>query len=209
MLSHSKSKKPEVVISRGNTPKESLIKGIEQLGGISKFISEGDHVFVKFNLNLPGGFPINTNFDVLEALIVSCKEAGEDKVYLGSFPLKGIPIKIISDLYDLKEHFKTFGADLIFLDNSDNFYPYAKKSLADVAVNICSSEPELIKILNSFYKVIEKYTFYNLVNKMDKGIENEDIKKILKKTKTLVFISCEISNDKEIVVSASGTWKIL
>ena len=33
--------------------------------------------------------------------------------------------------------------------------------------------------------------------------------KILKKTKTLVFISCVISNDKEIVVSASGTWKIL
>jgi uncharacterized protein (TIGR00369 family) len=33
--------------------------------------------------------------------------------------------------------------------------------------------------------------------------------KILKKTKTLVFIGCEISNDKEIVVSASGTWKIL
>ena len=33
--------------------------------------------------------------------------------------------------------------------------------------------------------------------------------KILKKPKTLIFISCEISNDKEIVVSASGTWKIL
>ena len=33
--------------------------------------------------------------------------------------------------------------------------------------------------------------------------------KILKKTKTLVFINCEISNNKEIVVSASGTWKIL
>ena len=33
--------------------------------------------------------------------------------------------------------------------------------------------------------------------------------KIFKKTKTLVFIGCEISNDKEIVVSASGTWKIL
>jgi len=33
--------------------------------------------------------------------------------------------------------------------------------------------------------------------------------KIKKKTKTLVFISCEISNDEEIVVSASGTWKIL
>ena len=33
--------------------------------------------------------------------------------------------------------------------------------------------------------------------------------KILKKTKTLIFINCEISNDKGIVVSASGTWKIL
>ena len=33
--------------------------------------------------------------------------------------------------------------------------------------------------------------------------------KILKKTKTLVFISCEISNSKDIVASANGTWKIL
>ena len=32
---------------------------------------------------------------------------------------------------------------------------------------------------------------------------------ILKKTKTLVFINCKIYNDKEIIVSASGTWKIL
>lgn len=32
---------------------------------------------------------------------------------------------------------------------------------------------------------------------------------ILKKTKTLVFINCKISNDKEIVVFASGTWKVL
>jgi uncharacterized protein (TIGR00369 family) len=33
--------------------------------------------------------------------------------------------------------------------------------------------------------------------------------KILKKTKTLIFINCEISNSKDLVVSASGTWKIL
>ena len=32
---------------------------------------------------------------------------------------------------------------------------------------------------------------------------------IIKKTKTLVFINCKISNDKEIVVTASGAWKIL
>ena len=33
--------------------------------------------------------------------------------------------------------------------------------------------------------------------------------KILKKTRTLVFINCEIHNSKDLVISASGTWKIL
>lgn len=33
--------------------------------------------------------------------------------------------------------------------------------------------------------------------------------KILKKTNTLIFINCDISNEKDIVASASGTWKIL
>ena len=32
---------------------------------------------------------------------------------------------------------------------------------------------------------------------------------ILKKTKTLIFVNCIISNSKEIVSSASGTWQIL
>ena len=44
------------------------------------------------------------------------------------------------------------------------------------------------------------------------GMLDDELKgfvKILKKTKTLVFINCEISNDKGMVVSASGTWKIL
>ena len=41
---------------------------------------------------------------------------------------------------------------------------------------------------------------------------NEKLKgevKILKKTKTLVFIGCEISNEKDLIASASGVWKIL
>ena len=33
--------------------------------------------------------------------------------------------------------------------------------------------------------------------------------KVLKKTKTLVFISCEIYAVEKIVATASGTWKIL
>ena len=44
------------------------------------------------------------------------------------------------------------------------------------------------------------------------GMLNDNLKgvvKILRKTRTLVFINCEISNDKGIVVFAAGTWKIL
>ena len=41
------------------------------------------------------------------------------------------------------------------------------------------------------------------------GDKLKGIVKILKKTKTLVFISCEISNSIDIIASASGTWKIL
>ena len=33
--------------------------------------------------------------------------------------------------------------------------------------------------------------------------------KVLKKTNTLVFINCEISNEKNIIAAVSGTWKIL
>ena len=33
--------------------------------------------------------------------------------------------------------------------------------------------------------------------------------KILKKTKSLVFINCEIINQEDLIVTASGIWKIL
>ena len=44
------------------------------------------------------------------------------------------------------------------------------------------------------------------------GMLSDNLKgvvKILRKTRTLVFMNCEISNDKGIVVFAAGTWKIL
>ncbi|MFW9826197.1 MAG: DUF362 domain-containing protein [Candidatus Thorarchaeota archaeon] len=121
MLTQSKSKKPEVVITKGNTPKESLLKGIENLGGISSFINDGDQVFIKFNLNLPGGFPLNTNFEILKEIVILCKEARAKKVYLGSFPVNGIPIKFLSDILNLEIFFQTLGAELVFFDNSDYY----------------------------------------------------------------------------------------
>jgi uncharacterized protein (DUF362 family) len=96
-----------------------MLKGIEVLGGISTFIEEGDKVFIKFNLNLPGGFPTNTNFDILTELIGSCRRAKAEKIYLGSFPVKGVPIKNLSSLLNLEDFFRRMGAELIFLDKSN------------------------------------------------------------------------------------------
>ncbi|MFW9988999.1 MAG: DUF362 domain-containing protein [Candidatus Odinarchaeota archaeon] len=121
MFTQLKSKKTEVAISKGTTPKESLLKGINYFGGISNFVSEGDHVFIKFNLCLPGGFSTNINFDILQALIVLCKEAGAKRVSLGSYPPKGISINMISNILNLEEYFQTLEAELAFLDNSDIF----------------------------------------------------------------------------------------
>ena len=121
MNDHSDLKNIEVAIVKGDTPKETFLKGIEILGGISKFIEEGDQVFIKFNLCFPTGFPTNTNFDILDSLITSCKKAGARKVYLGSFPFKGISIDTISKFLNLKEYFSNLGAEIVFLDNSDFF----------------------------------------------------------------------------------------
>ena len=109
----------EVVITKGDSPEESVLDGIEKLGGISKFIDDGDQVFIKFNLRLPFGFPTNTNLDTLKAIIQSCNQAGAKKVYVGGFPMEGITVKAISDSLQLKDYFKNIGAELVFLDSSN------------------------------------------------------------------------------------------
>ncbi|MFX1256724.1 MAG: DUF362 domain-containing protein, partial [Promethearchaeota archaeon] len=112
----------EVAVIRGNNPKESVLNGIEKLGGISKFINIDEQVFIKFNLRLPYGFPTNTNFNVLKAVIQSCNKVGAKKVYIGSFPFKGITIKSIYDILGLNNFLKDLGAEFTFLDNSNLFY---------------------------------------------------------------------------------------
>lgn len=121
MIDQPNSESADVAIIKGNTPKEGVLEGIEKLGGISKFINKGDNVFIKFNLNLPHGFPTNTNVNVLDSLIKSCKRAGANKIYMGSFPVKGLSIAVVSNFLGLHQYFKTLGADLMYLDNSDYY----------------------------------------------------------------------------------------
>ena len=126
MFDQLKSKKIEVSITKGNSPRDCVLKSIDNLGGVSRFIEEGDQVFIKFNLSLPGGFPVNTNLNTLGAIILSCKEAGAKKILLGSFPTERVSSKIIYDYVDIQKYLESFGAELIYLDNSEY---YEKKSL--------------------------------------------------------------------------------
>ena len=121
-MEHSNSEYTDVVIYKGRDPKECVLNGIDKLGGISNFIKDDDQVFIKFNLSLPQGFPSHTNMDTLGAIIGSCLKAGAKKIYVGSFPIKGMTIKSISDLLGLKRFFLKIGAELVFLDNSDYYY---------------------------------------------------------------------------------------
>jgi len=121
-MEQSNSEFANVVISKGNSPKECVFNGIEKIGGITNYVRDGDQVFIKFNLTLPQGFPTHTNMDTLEAIIESCHKAGAKKVYVGSYPINGISIKPISDLIGLNNYFLKIGAELVFLDYSNYYY---------------------------------------------------------------------------------------
>ncbi len=108
-----------VSITTGDNPKDAVIKGINNLGGISKFIEKDETVFIKINLTSITGFPSNVNFNTLIEIIKLCKTAGAKKVYIGSFPYENLSIKDVSDELGLKEFLEYYGGELVFLDNSD------------------------------------------------------------------------------------------
>ena len=150
-MERSNSHQSEVAIIQSQTPVEGVHNGLEKIGGISRHIKEGDQVFIKFNLNLPEGFPTNTNFDVLEAIIKSCSEAGAKKIYLGGYPLKGFSIKEISDTLGIKRYFETLRAELAFLDNS-NYFSQENMS-SDQLQKVKSESLTTIEVNNKKYMV--------------------------------------------------------
>ncbi|MHA1489503.1 MAG: DUF362 domain-containing protein [Promethearchaeota archaeon] len=206
MLKQLNLENAEVSIIKGESPSESVLEGIEKLGGISKYINEGDQVFIKFNLTLPNGFPVNTNFDVLEVVIRSCKKAGANKIFLGSFPFKGFTIKEISDILGIKSYFKNLGAELLFLDNSD-FYALKGKKLEKLKQIKDNSFSEIIVnnkkvIVPKVLLKSDKFISINQVNvnplfKCNLSLLNsysvipnnyQDIKKVLRKGKNYFYL---------------------
>lgn len=161
-MERSNFKQSEVAIIKSLSPVEGVSKGFEMLGGISKHVKDGDQVFIKFNLILSQGFPTNTNFDTLGAVIKSCIEAGAKKIYLGGYPTMGTSIKEISDALGIERYFKSLGAELAFLDNS-NYYNQEKLSLEQLQeikrnsfskIEVNDKEYEVPKVITDSDKLI-------------------------------------------------------
>lgn len=84
------------------------------------------------------------------------------------------------ELFDNEDKSRVLKA---IFEKQENFYPYARKMLALTASSIASEESELVGVLNSFYKVMEKEAFFNIVEQINGGVEHKAVKKILDKTK--------------------------
>ena len=135
-----------VSISTGETPNDAAREGITNLGGISQFIGENETVFIKINLNMPTGFPSNVNLDTLREVIQLCKQAGAQKIYIGSFAFENFTVKKISDELGLSEFIEFNEGELAYLDNSDKIG------------TIKLSDEEKIQLQKDSFKEIEELT---------------------------------------------------
>ncbi|MFX1493090.1 MAG: DUF362 domain-containing protein [Promethearchaeota archaeon] len=117
----SKVEATQVALIKSTTPKDTVLEGISKLGGISKFVKEGDLVFIKINLRNPNGFPTNTNFDVISSVISLCIDAGAKEIYVGSFPDKHIKIQALIEALGLQSIFNKFRAKLLLFDDEEKY----------------------------------------------------------------------------------------
>jgi len=110
-----------VAIAKGDTPLNTYNEILTKLGGMEKFVSKNDRIFIKINLNSPEGFPVNTSFALIKSLIKSCKKAGASDILLGSYSNKGVKIRSIDNLLKINESINPLGAQLLFLEEDSEF----------------------------------------------------------------------------------------
>jgi len=86
------------------------------------------------------------------------------------------------------------------INKNDNFYSYARKLLAQTSAELASSDQELISVLDTFYKIIEKDAFFEVVSKVQGGLQHPGVKRILGKTKKFnvcTYTKAEVKADKD------------
>lgn len=113
---------PIVAIARTHSGiKEALREALDGMGGLSKFIREGEKVFVKPNLTgerEPSTGAV-TNPEVIKALIELIYEKRPAKVYLGDSPSWGFNAEKVYQISGAKRVAEETGCALINLDKDE------------------------------------------------------------------------------------------
>lgn len=167
---------------------------------IDKWVKSGTlHDVLKMfdeNIRTPELDKIINNGIIKFVSTIGVKKPGRYTVYkLG----KEIPKAIDSCINFMDTNTKSKVLSEILI-RRDIFYPYSRKVLAQTATKLANSDKELVGVLNSFYKVIERKTFFEIVNKVTDGIKNTEIQKILNKTKKFNvcrYTKAEVKNDSK------------
>lgn len=118
MIENSHGSKANVTVVKSSSLKESLLGGIGNLGGLQKYITNGDKIFLKINLRAPYGFPVNSNMELVKILVKECHQVGADEIYIGSYPHLETQSLTIARLLGIRNLFDEFGGKLIFLDDT-------------------------------------------------------------------------------------------
>jgi len=133
----------QMSIARGNDVDKMVKAALGEMGGISKFITKGDIVFLKPNVafDRPPRLGATSNPKVIAAVIKACQEAGAKEVLVGDNPINspescfyksGVKQAVEKSeariIYPTKSAFETVEIGGEAIDKWETFYPPFKKA---------------------------------------------------------------------------------
>jgi len=114
-----------VALTHGDNPKNRVEKAISLLGGMKKFISQGQTVLIKPNLVFPEPPPKTTDPGVIATLVKMVMEAGAGRVLVGESPssgerkARGLTSREVFEKTGVGQMVKELGGEVLLLDQSD------------------------------------------------------------------------------------------
>jgi uncharacterized protein (DUF362 family) len=160
-----------VAIIKESNQKDSVIKGIDILGGVSQIINKEDNLFIKITLRAPESYPVNSSLETLTEIIKISKKAGAKRIMVGSFPDDGIDIKSLDSTLAIKSYIESLGAEFLFLDSLETSSVELNNKIIEfprlileadkfISINQINVDPLFsftLSILNSYSTVSHKF----------------------------------------------------
>lgn len=117
--------KTAVALTYGDNPKNRVEKAISLLGGMKKFISQGQTVLIKPNLVFPEPPPKTTDPSTIASLIKMVIKAGAGRVLVGESPssgerkARGLTSREVFEETGVGQMVKDLGGEVLLFDQSE------------------------------------------------------------------------------------------